>query len=288
MTDVNEKKQVVEWSFSFDDLAHKITDRLKSVGGSDAEVKHEHFESSAAGVTSARVELETAVGRTTLKALESDDNLIEADVAYVGEMKFEATGDSVKQVKLGQHHIGVVAGGSIGSGLRQAFGGLVNNDELQWSVGLSRSIPIALDIESGVGASHIDLTGIQLTHFKLECGVGETHLVLPATGAHYEASIEGGVGSSHITILEGASLHLKLEVGVGSVKVIVPAAAAVRIKLDGGLGGVNLPKDFKRVQGKDELIGKSGVWESEGYALSQQQITMDFEGGVGSFKLTRA
>jgi hypothetical protein len=288
MTDANDKKQVVEWSFSFDDLANKIGDKLKTVGGTDAEVKHAQFSTPAEGVTSARVELELSVGRAVLKALDHEASLIEADVAYVGEIHFEATGEGVKKVKLSQSHPKTIFAGSIGSSIRKAIGGLVNNDELLWTIGLSRLIPMALNIEGGVGSSQIDLTGVHLTEFKLESGVGDTKLILPATGAHYEASVEGGVGSSHITILDGASLHLKLEAGVGGVQVSIPSAAAVRITVEGGLGGVNLPADFKRVQGKDEFMSKSGVWESEGYALSQQQITIAFEGGVGGFKLVRA
>lgn len=288
MTNPNEKKQVVEWSFSFDNLASKISEQIKKVGVGDVEIRHDHFSTPAEGVTSARVELDLPVGHTTLKAVENSANLIEADVTYVGEMQFEVSGESVKQVKLSQTRPKGPFVGTVGRSIRDGIGGLFNNEELKWDVTLAAHIPMVLEIEGGVGASNLDLNGLRLTQFKLEGGVGDIRLTLPATGAHYEASVEGGVGGTQITIAEGASLHLELEAGVGGVNVTVPAAAAVRITVESGLGGVSLPADFKRIKGKDELIGRSGVWESEGYALSQQQITIAFEGGVGGFKLARS
>jgi hypothetical protein len=281
MSEQQDNKKVVEWSFSFEKVGDSINEQIRKMGIGDEEVKHDHFSAGLEGATSADVDLDLSVGRTTVQALQDSDSLIEADVAYMGEMRFEVSGDKEKKVRLGQKWSGNKAVGD-------ALGKFVNREELHWEINLTPHIPLNLEINGGVGQNRLDLGGLNLSKLKLNSGVGETYLVLPATGSSYKTKVKSGVGVLRTVITEGAVVNLDIDGGVGSVEVQVPASAAVRVTVSSGLGGVSFPSHFRRVKGSSDFISQNGVWETEGFALASQQIRIEYRGGVGGFKATVA
>lgn len=283
MSEEQGKKQVVEWSFSFENLGNSINEQFRKMGVADEKVKKEHFAAGLAGATSAHIELDFSVGRLAVKGLAESENLIEADVAYTGEMKFEVSGETEKKVKLAQDKSS--GENIVTSSVKDAIGKLVNRDDLRWEVGLSPALPLRLDINGGVGETRLDLSGLQISGLEVDNGVGETHLNLPACAASYPVSLNSGVGAMHIHVGQGAAVKLDIQGGVGSVDVFVAAQAAVHLEATSGLGGVDVPKQFKRVKGGADFISKSGVWETEGYALASPQVQITYNGGVGGFKL---
>ena len=283
--DEQEKKSVVEWSFSFEKLGESINEQIRNIGLADEEVKHEHFSAGLGGAKSANVKLSLSVGRVGVKALVDSDNLIDADVAYTGEMNFEVSGESEKTVRLGQkshtYH-------DVAAPIKDVVGKIMNHEELRWDVGLTPTIPLNLDIDCGVGENRLDLSELNITRVKLNGGIGENRLLLPAMDSTYPVKIKSGVGSVKAEVAEGASVRLNIEGGVGAVHVRVPANAAVRVTLSTGLGGASLPSHFRRIKGGNDFISQNGVWETEGYALASQQIQIEFKGGVGGFKVSTA
>ncbi|NWG16214.1 MAG: hypothetical protein HXY41_06220 [Chloroflexi bacterium] len=276
-----EKKYTTEWSFSFDQLGESLNRLLGSLGGSDEEVKKAQYAEPVGEALSAKIKLGGVVGQIVVRALTESDNLFEAEVAYVGDMNFTVMGETEKTIELGQKMRGVSVGGQI----KKVIGQFANRDDLYWKVGISPNVPVRVELDGSVGIVRLDLSGLRLTELDVDGGVGETSLILPATGARYAAKIEGGVGASHITIPEGAALNLKIEGGVGGIDVQVPEGAAVRIEAEGGLGGVTVPAHFTRTRGGGDFIGASGVWETTGFNLADKQIYIHFEGGVGGLKV---
>lgn len=279
MSDEQDKDKVVEWSFSFDKLGDSINEQIRKMGIGDEEVKHNHFSTGLGDASSASIDLDLSVGRVSVHPLTNAENLIEADVAYVGEMRFEVSGDADKKVRLGQKRTI-----SVNGPLRDAMGMIVKREDLRWDIGLSPKVPLNFNVNGGVGETRLDLSTLKLARLRMNGGVGETRLTLPATDEQYSAKIKGGVGALYATITPGTAVKLDIEGGVGGVNVQLTAGAAVRVQVEGGLGGVSLPSSFKRVKGGSDFISTTGVWETEGYALASQQIRIDFKGGVGGFK----
>lgn len=282
MSEQPNKKKVVEWSFSFDKVGETINDQLRKMSASE-EVKEANYTVTADGVISSTVKLDLSVGTTTVAQVQNAANLFEGDLKYTGEVLFEVHGEAEKRLRLSQMRVG---GDVIVGPLKDAVNKIVRHDDLYWNVRLSPNVPLTLDIHGGVGSSRIDLTGMKLTRLDMDGGVGETRLNLPATENRYTVDIDGGVGGLDITIADSAVLNLDIQGGVGGVSVQVPTNAALRIEITGGLGGSSLPSHLKRVKGGDDFITRSGVWETEGYALASQQIYIKFVGGVGGFKLS--
>ncbi len=277
-----DKKTVVEWSFSFDKLSEGIN-RFFSSLSSDPEIKTGTFSEPLEGTVAAQITLGRSLGTITVSALQSAETLFEAEVRYVGELEYRASGDADKDILLAQKWNWKE--GAIPDQMRSVISQFANRDALGWTVGISPAVPVRLELESGVGVSRLDLTGLKLSGLELKGGVGETFLVLPATDSRYGVKVESGVGSCHVTIQEGAALNLKINAGVGGVTIQIPPESAVRLEVESGLGGVHVPAHLRRVKSSGDLIGSSGVWETEGFALHAQQIYIHFKGGVGGLKI---
>lgn len=303
MSEQPEKKYVKEWSFSFEKLSEQIGEFVKSVGVSAEEaIKQGQFSAPLEGAESARVRLDLSVGETMIAPLTDSENLIEADLTYVGEIHFTAESapdaPSVRVVSLSQ-----AAGAS--DWFRSFFGWIGSRKTLKWDIQLSPNVPMDLDIRAGVGESRIDLGALRVTALHLSGGTGEIDVTLPATDG-CAATISGGVGETRFTIPDGANIDLTLRVGtgesdiffgenvnvtaeisggIGECKLHIPEGAAARIEAKLGIGGARVPARFARLGGSDAGIGSHGVWQTVNYDAAERKINVKFTGGIGELKV---
>lgn len=235
----------------------------------------EHFSEPIEDAESARIELGLGVGSTTLNALDDGSMLFDADLRHVGEVEYRVneSGDE-KIVTLTQNES---SGGSF------TWFGLpfTPEDQLYWHIGLTDRVPLALQLNGGVGEAHIDLTDIQLTELDYNGGVGATTLILPE--GTYDASVNIGVGELSIRLVEGAVTTLDLNGGVGGVVLDLPDDAPIRVETHGGLGGVDSTGFLERVDGDND----NGIWESASYAEASagERIVITYNGGVGGLDI---
>ncbi len=299
MDENNEKNYKVEWSFSFEKLGDQIGDFFKSVGSKgDEEIKHGFFSLPMNAATSARTRIDFSVGESTIKALNTSDNLIEADLTYVGEILLEASGDQEKVVQLSQQ-------AAPGDWVRSAIGWIGSGQKLRWDVALTPSIPLNLDLHGGAGRSHFDLSALQLTGLNASTGAGETTLLLAA--GQYSARYSGGVGQSNLTVPGGADIDLNVSSGAGEINLDIGSGAAVKARINGGVGqtNINIAADaavrleartgigsihtsprFSRVSGSSgDFWDKGGVWQTANYETAEQKIVIRFDGGVGELNV---
>lgn len=242
------------------------------LGAPNLEVVREEFEEPLEDATSASINLNLSVGDTTVQALNDSSDLFTAEVSHVGELVFEVAGQSEKTIHLSQQET------SFGFMDGLGFLGAAFDEEqnLYWEIGLSPEVPLALNINSGVGENTLDLSQLAITRLDINSGVGTTNLRLPAPEERYNAAINGGAGNINVTITENAALDLNISGGVGNVVIDVPDGAAVRVDSSSGLGNVEIGADFRQVGGDDE------IWETASYAESDRRITIEFDGGVGN------
>ncbi len=122
-----------------------------------------------------------------------------------------------------------------------------------WSIGLSRDIPLSLEIEAGASRSRLDLSGLTLSEVKLAVGASVTEVSLPA-----------GTGTT----------RAKIEAGAASVDVRIPPEAAARIRWDGGLADLSVDRS--------RFIQSGNVFETFDFATAVNKLDIDIETGVGS------
>ncbi|MBN1965677.1 MAG: hypothetical protein JW910_13585, partial [Anaerolineae bacterium] len=240
-----------------------------------ADVKRDVFSEPVGDAASAEVTLGLSVGQATVQALADSPNLIEADLSYVGEIDFQASGESAKIIRLRQAEDSPT---SISTWPFASFFPGNSGLELRWDIGLSPAVPLALEIGGGVGDTTLDLAGLQISGLEVNAGVGDIAVKLP--DGQYNATLNGGVGAFDVTVSSGADITLQINGGVGSYTVDVPDDAAVRVEADTGLGDVSVPRDFNQISSDDNEI-----WESEGFAGAEDQIVILFDGGIGDLTI---
>lgn len=249
----------------------------------DTTKKQGRFTDPIGNATAARVKLHLSVGEDRIRALTDSENLIDADIAYVGEIDFVATGDTDRYIELRQ------TGGSnwvwfnpftwFSSGI---YG------ELRWDVGLSPNVPLDLEIHNGVGEAELDLEQLDVTELSVRGGLGEMELTMPAKGESYPARVQGGAGECDIRIPSGAALEMKIKGGLGNFDIATADDAAARVEVSGGIGEVKIPSSkFEHVQDREGEfeLRKSGVWETANFANAERQVIIIFDGGVGNLRL---
>jgi hypothetical protein len=297
MDENKEKRYVTEWSFSFDKLGEQISDFTRSIGmKGEEQIKTGRFDTPVAGATSARVRLDLSVGKTTIRPLVDSENLIEADLTYVGEVNFTAQGDTEKTISLSQ-------ASAAADWFRGFLGWIGSGQKLRWDIGLTTRIPLDLEIHNGVGECSYDLHDLQVKALRIsggtgeiraslpggeysarvDCGVGETHLAIPP-GAVVDLQASSGTGEVHLDIAEGAVVTARVHGGIGEMQVRLPQTAAARVEYTAGIGGASVNPRLYRVKGS-EGWNQSGVWQTSDYDTADDKILIIFEGGVGSLKV---
>lgn len=200
-----------------------------------------HLSHPLGSLDKATILLQFAVGEVEVSALHAtSESLYEADVRYDPartELKAELTG----------------SGDDTRASLRSTQMGIAWAPGLpvdHWEVSLSPRLPLRLEVQGGVGESHLDLTGLRLSRLEAKLGVGEATLVLSEIGP-YQANID---------------------CGVGQLTVLVPDGVEARLHVNTGLGAVNVGPRFRR---------DGDVYVTEGYEANADALEIDIDGGVG-------
>lgn len=277
--------------------------------GQDVEVQHGTFDEPVSGADSADITLDLASPRTTVTALGAgSDNLIEADVDYFGEFRFDVSGDARRTVSLGQEFAQVGVFGPWNQPERA---------NMEWNIGLSPDVPMDLRIDVGSGAADVDLSDLSLTSLDLDGGSGRANMQLPAVGDVYDVRYDAASGSSTLALAAGSQVDLEmsggsgaftLTVGEGStlvydldgasgsntieladdvaaemsvaggsgpITIDVSDDAAVRVEVrDGGAGSVRLGPQFDQVSDGDDDDEDTGIWETRAFEDADVQIVI--------------
>lgn len=122
----------------------------------------------------------------------------------------------------------------------------------RWDVGLYPQIPLALQINGGIGRVDLDLGTLNVTSLDINAGVGSVTVAAPKAGA----------------------MRIKINGGVGSATITIPPEVAARIRVDSGLGGIRI--DESRFPKSDK------IYQSADYASASNKVEIDVDGGVGS------
>jgi hypothetical protein len=238
------------------------------------EITTEQFKVPIGVAESANVDLEVSVGPLTVDALSDSNQLLEAEITHIGDIRFTDHGQEKKDISLQQE--------------KNLEFNILDwpDEELAWDISLSPDVPIFLELNSGVGETHLDLSGLQLTGLEVDLDVGGLDLKLPAMDEAYSVIVKGSVGNVLISIPSNASVNLDLDGDVGDFVIEIPEDAAVRLEADIDVGIIRLPDSLHQLSGdRDDFIGESGVWETSGFENASHKITITFNGGVGDLRI---
>ncbi len=217
--------------------------------------------------TLAKVELNLSVQDTKLTPLPDSVNLIEAEIAYLGEIEFAVTGVEEKQIRLEP------------KGIMTWFSWLMPDDQdrtLDWAIGLSTAVPIDLVIDTSTGRSDIDLRGLRLERLYFDGGTGTSKIFLPASMERYQARLEASTGSLDVVFPAESNMTVQLRGSTGRILLDIPVDAAVQIEvLRGGTGDLFIPDWINRVSGREGR--DEGIYQTEGFEEAVHQLIIIVE-----------
>jgi hypothetical protein len=176
---------------------------LRPTGGSGATQHSIPLE----GATSARVTMNHGAGRLTVVPLSDPTLLMQGTFSGGAEPVVRRSGQAV-DVSLRQGR----------PGRREWSGAVRGRRGLDWTVGLTREIPLAVDLRTGASASKIDLSELLVTDLRLETGASQTDLVLPSRGAT-KARVKADAAQLRIRIPNGVAARLLTNRGLSSIRI---------------------------------------------------------------------
>lgn len=124
---------------------------------------------------------------------------------------------------------------------------------LDWSFGLSKDIPLSIEIGSGANDARLDFSELKISKLTLKSGVSSTSLKLPTSAGYTQVRVESGVSS--------VNLH-------------VPESVAARIRSQSGLSSINLDRN--------RFPKSAGFYQSLDYDQAQNKVEINVQMGVGS------
>jgi hypothetical protein len=89
---------------------------------------------------------------------------------------------------------------------------------LDWEVGLSRQVPIALQVDAGANSSELDLSDLILPELRLNTGASDTTMTMPASG-RTRAFVKCGAAGVRIRIPERTPARIVARAGFATVRV---------------------------------------------------------------------
>ncbi len=197
---------------------------------------------SLRGVEEAEVTIDWTLFPGTLSALADSDNLIEADVDYLGELTFDArTEDGEAVVKLDT---------------RSDNMNLTTWEERKWTVKLSPDVLLDLTLDASMAQYDFDLRDLQLSHLYLDASTGAIELWLP----------------------DSSDFTAKIEASTGKLTITVPKNVGARIELESSTGAFNPDNRFYLVEGNAD--GDS-TWETEDYGDADYNIVLLIDQSTG-------
>jgi hypothetical protein len=125
--------------------------------------------------------------------------------------------------------------------------------DVTWDFRVSGQIPLELKFDGSAGQQNLNLRDLRVTTLKLDGGVGERRITMPARAGQTTAELDGGVGATVIDIPEGV---------------------AAEISVSAGLGGVTIPPRFPKVG--------EHLYRSADYNAAANRLSLKVDVGVGA------
>ncbi len=226
----------------------------------------------------ADIELELSVGESYVYALDpGDTRLIAADLNYLGALSFGVSGDAQRHAFLRQS-----------TPLTVGWANPVNwTNRPTWDVGLTRTIPMDLRVQGGVGDADVNLTGLLLQAVRVEGNIGRMNITLATARSAYNVNVRGAAGPIALNIPNGANADVNVRGGVGGLLFNMAADAAVQINVNGGVGRTEMKPGFRRMEASAPGLPNTGVWETANYHEAARRVRVNVaEGMVGNLSVS--
>ena len=212
-----------------------------------AEYQREHIEHPLAGTERATVYIDWSSLPGQLGALRDSRNLIEGDISYRGDLRFDVDEHGNRaDIHLSTRFTTV----------RFGLTDLLAHEDDRWDLALSPEVLLDLTLDSGSGPVSFDLTDLQVTDLVIDSGSGPVTLTLPAE----------------------TTMSVRIDGGSGPINIDLPDDVGARLVLDSGSGPLAAGSRLRLVRGESR---GDGVWETDDLETAEHTISLDIDQGSG-------
>lgn len=188
------------------------------------------------------VSIEVQAGDLLLSALGPSDHLMEGMVR-------NGPGESIRQSYSVSQQTGQLALVQDTNVLLAPF--TAGAGRARWDIHLAQHIPLTLSVNTSTGTAGLDLTGLALTTFDLNTGIGQTWVIFPM-GVPAQAHVRTGLGATSLSL---------------------PGDIPVRLTVKSGLANVQLPA---------RLAGSGDTYTSPGFTTAAPFLDLELSASLGS------
>ena len=86
-----------------------------------------------------------------------------------------------------------------------------NEAETNWEVGVTRNIPLTIDIKSAASNIHLDLSKLAVTELQMDIDAGNYRVNMPSSAGTTRAYIKADVANIEVSIPDGVAAKLKVD-----------------------------------------------------------------------------
>ncbi|GAB4280694.1 MAG: DUF5668 domain-containing protein [Candidatus Promineifilaceae bacterium] len=226
-------------------------------------------------VETAVVRLDFGAEGANLFALEDSSALIQGEVTYLGELRFDTEVDN------GEADIYLDAQNGSAFWFNPANWAATGNGRA-WEIGLNPRIPLDLRLDLSSGAAYLDLAKLTLNNLTIDASSGRSTLILPP--GRYDVNLDASSGTMDVTLPDQGDIYWQIDASSGSIHVHLPQDMAARVDIAlSGSGAVRLDRArFSLVQGSEE---DEEVWETADYGRAINRIEIIIDMSSGSFTI---
>jgi hypothetical protein len=244
--------------------------RLGSIGAGEWQTEAIAF--TANNVESAVVDIQTGPPGAHLYALDDSRNLIEGNVFYQDELRFDTNlsrGEATVNLALADE------------GNTFFFPGSWGSDSERWQVGLNAGVPMELALQANAGTADFDLHALTLDHLSVAVNAGEVELFLP--GGDYDGRYQVNAGSVEARLPGDGRHTFEVQVNAGSITLYLPDSMEARVEVNETMGGFN--SSISSLRRVSQSGPEGGVWKTVGYDDSSDRVNLIVNISMGSVSL---
>lgn len=142
--------------------------------------------------------------------------------------------------------------GSVGLDTSRMTPAFWNKGGVIWKANFARGVPLTLDIKADATSTHVDLSGLKVTGFRLDADVGNCQVIMPSSGGATAAFIK---------------------TDVSNIEVIIPAGVAARVRVTKDLSALDIDQT--------RFPKKGDVYVSPDYDAAQNRVDLEIDSDVG-------
>ncbi len=182
-------------------------------------------------------------------------NVLEARLEYLGDIRLDVGGESVREITLAEDRLGRV----------------VEGDTPIWEMRITNRVPVALTVNNG-GELDANLSRLNLSTLTLNQSAGASNIVLPQ--GTFTVNVESASGDVNLVAGRGRVFNANVSVSGGALTFNVPAGAPVQVNLVAG--------DTASLTVAELLTQNGSTWQTEAFTGEDVQgmvINVTVSGG---------